>query len=319
MLAIVPTDGRASARRPRRHRRPRHVLGRGASPVHGAIQRLQPHRPPREGARDGARRPGSRRVDRRRSPGGRAGPPHPPRARRHHRRRGPRHRRRHRRRALGHARDDGAMAAPRTAPDAVAGTPPRPGDRLGREHLGPPPGPARRPVQRRRGAPPRRRPRTHDRTALRRGAAPRRPGPPSTRRPDRDPAHRARRIQPAAASIRVGPAARARPGCGLGGGAVARPGRDRRRAPARRTGYRRPRPGDRPRHRGPRGVDGDIAAIRVPELGPRVVALAYLRRPAPSAPARALFEVLRDVVPARAADQPGVRLGTEAFPLSRSV
>ena len=69
----------------------------------------------------------------------------------------------------------------------------------------------------------------------------------------------------------------------------------------------------------PRGVDGDIDSIRVPELGPRVVALAYHRRPAPSAPARALFEVLRDVVPARAADQPGVRLGTEAFPLSRSV
>jgi molybdate transport repressor ModE-like protein len=68
-----------------------------------------------------------------------------------------------------------------------------------------------------------------------------------------------------------------------------------------------------------RRVDGDVASVRVPELGPRVVALAYQRRPAPSAPARALFEVLRDVVSARAADQPGVRLGTDAFPLSRSV
>jgi molybdate transport repressor ModE-like protein len=68
-----------------------------------------------------------------------------------------------------------------------------------------------------------------------------------------------------------------------------------------------------------RAVEGEVESIRVPELPPRVVALAYLRRPAPSAPARALFEVLRSVVCARAAHQPGVRLGTEAFPLSRSV
>jgi molybdate transport repressor ModE-like protein len=67
------------------------------------------------------------------------------------------------------------------------------------------------------------------------------------------------------------------------------------------------------------GVDGYFALVRVPDLPPRVVALAYQRRPAPSAPARALFEVLRIVVSSRAAEQPGVRLGTAASPLSRAV
>ncbi len=59
--------------------------------------------------------------------------------------------------------------------------------------------------------------------------------------------------------------------------------------------------------------------VRVPELPPRVVALAHQRRPAPGPPARALFEVLRDVLAERAVDLPGVRLGTDAFPLSRPV
>ena len=59
--------------------------------------------------------------------------------------------------------------------------------------------------------------------------------------------------------------------------------------------------------------------VRIPELPPRVVALAYQRRPAPGPPARALFDVLREVLAARATDQPGVRLGTEAFPLARSI
>ena len=59
--------------------------------------------------------------------------------------------------------------------------------------------------------------------------------------------------------------------------------------------------------------------MRVPELPPRVVALAHQRRPAPGPPARALFEVLRDVLAERAVDLPGVRLGTDAFPLSRPV
>jgi molybdate transport repressor ModE-like protein len=65
------------------------------------------------------------------------------------------------------------------------------------------------------------------------------------------------------------------------------------------------------------GVDGDCKCVRVLDLPPRVVALAYPRRPTPSAPTRALFEVLRTAILARATDQPGVRLGTAAFPLSR--
>jgi molybdate transport repressor ModE-like protein len=58
-----------------------------------------------------------------------------------------------------------------------------------------------------------------------------------------------------------------------------------------------------------------VAIVHVPELPPRVVALTYQRRPAPSAAAKALFEVLHDCLPARALEQHGVRLGSEAFPL----
>jgi LysR family transcriptional regulator, hydrogen peroxide-inducible genes activator len=56
-------------------------------------------------------------------------------------------------------------------------------------------------------------------------------------------------------------------------------------------------------------------AIRVPELPPRVVALAYHRRPAPSAATQAVFAVLRSSLPDKALQQRGVRLGSEAFPL----
>jgi len=58
--------------------------------------------------------------------------------------------------------------------------------------------------------------------------------------------------------------------------------------------------------------------IRVPELPPRVVALAHHRRPAPSAAAKAVFDVLHSCLPGRALEQPGVRLGSDAFPLSQS-
>jgi LysR family hydrogen peroxide-inducible transcriptional activator len=69
-----------------------------------------------------------------------------------------------------------------------------------------------------------------------------------------------------------------------------------------------------------RGRAGNgFEVVQVPELPPRVVALAYPRRPSPNAPSRSLFEVLRDVVSTRATDQPGVRLGSAAFPLSRSM
>ncbi len=62
-----------------------------------------------------------------------------------------------------------------------------------------------------------------------------------------------------------------------------------------------------------------VTVVRVPELPPRVVALARPRRPPPSAPSRALFDVLRDLLADRSVSQPGVRVGSEAFPLSRSI
>ncbi|MGI9031571.1 MAG: LysR family transcriptional regulator [Ilumatobacteraceae bacterium] len=65
------------------------------------------------------------------------------------------------------------------------------------------------------------------------------------------------------------------------------------------------------------GVDSRPVRVRVPELPPRVVALAYRRRPAPSAPTKALFGVLREAIAERAEDQAGVRCGSAAFPLSR--
>jgi molybdate transport repressor ModE-like protein len=68
----------------------------------------------------------------------------------------------------------------------------------------------------------------------------------------------------------------------------------------------------------PFDVAGRVAVIRVPELPPRVVALAHQRRPTPSAPTRALFEVLRSVLHDRVQDQPGIRIGSDAFPLSRA-
>ena len=69
----------------------------------------------------------------------------------------------------------------------------------------------------------------------------------------------------------------------------------------------------------PQSATGRFGVVRVPELPPRVVALAHHRRPAPSAPTRALFDVLRDVIAVQARRQPGVRIGTSAFPLSRAI
>ncbi len=42
------------------------------------------------------------------------------------------------------------------------------------------------------------------------------------------------------------------------------------------------------------------------------------RRPGPSGAVKALFDVLRAALPARALEQAGVRLGSDAFPLLRS-
>jgi molybdate transport repressor ModE-like protein len=68
----------------------------------------------------------------------------------------------------------------------------------------------------------------------------------------------------------------------------------------------------------PRATTRQLTTVRVPELPPRVVALSFQRRPPPSSAAQGLFEVLRGCLAAQAVDQPGVRLGSEAFPLQRS-
>ena len=61
-----------------------------------------------------------------------------------------------------------------------------------------------------------------------------------------------------------------------------------------------------------------LGRVRVPELPPRVVALAYQRRPAPGPPARALFDVLREVLAdprRRPARRPARHRGVPAVPL----
>lgn len=62
---------------------------------------------------------------------------------------------------------------------------------------------------------------------------------------------------------------------------------------------------------------GAAAAIPVAGLPPRVVALTHLRQPSPSSATLALFDILRETVVTLAEQQPGVHLGSEAFPLSR--
>lgn len=57
--------------------------------------------------------------------------------------------------------------------------------------------------------------------------------------------------------------------------------------------------------------------IRVSGLPPRVVALAVPRRPAPSAAVGAVAAALKETVRALGGEQPGVHLGSDAFPLSR--
>jgi LysR family hydrogen peroxide-inducible transcriptional activator len=65
----------------------------------------------------------------------------------------------------------------------------------------------------------------------------------------------------------------------------------------------------------PRWLKGDFRRITVPELPRRVVGWVQRRRPAPSAPTRALGEVLRDVIDKQGPKQPGVHVGSDAFPM----
>ena len=68
----------------------------------------------------------------------------------------------------------------------------------------------------------------------------------------------------------------------------------------------------------PKQLDGDFRRIVVPELPRRVVAWVRRRRPAPSAATIAVAAVLAEVVALHAHDQPGVHLGSEAFPITRT-
>jgi DNA-binding transcriptional LysR family regulator len=69
----------------------------------------------------------------------------------------------------------------------------------------------------------------------------------------------------------------------------------------------------------PRWLKGDFRRIAVPELPRRVVGWVQRRRPSPGSPTRALQSVLREVIANQGAKQPGVYVGTEAFPLGRPV
>lgn len=64
----------------------------------------------------------------------------------------------------------------------------------------------------------------------------------------------------------------------------------------------------------PRWLKADFARVAVPELPRRVVGWVQRKRPSPSAPTRALLDVLRSVVELQGAKQPGVHVGADAFP-----
>ena len=135
-------------------------------------------------------------------------------------------------------------------------------------------------------------------------------------RPRRADTPRARRPSPPPAPDRIGAAEGARSRCQRRRRTAERTGRDRRR-PAARVRWPSTATGPRSFRRPPCAGSGsrDVRVIPVPQLPPRVVALAHPRRPPPSTPSRALFDVLRSVLAAHTDAQPGVRLGTS---LSRS-
>lgn len=68
----------------------------------------------------------------------------------------------------------------------------------------------------------------------------------------------------------------------------------------------------------PRWLKADFKRVTVPELPRRVVGWVQRKRPTPSAPTRALAEVLRDVIDKQGPKQPGVHVGADAFPFGTS-
>ena len=77
-------------------------------------------------------------------------------------------------------------------------------------------------------------------------------------------------------------------------------------------------PAGTPSTAAPRQLGGNFKRIQVPELPRRVVAWVRRRRPAPSAATNAVAAVLAEVVATHADEQPGVHLGSDAFPLHRT-
>ena len=310
MGAIIAGDGPPPARRPGRHRRARRVLGRRPGAAHRAVERLDPRRPPRAGARRRPRRPHARPAHRGGRGRRRPGPPGAGRARRPGRRRrlgrprgvglGPHRDHRHDR-PLAHAapaRGDRPRRHPRVArrrrrrhhdlacsPSSTAAGSTSPSspcpvhdtdietETLFEEDL----------VARRAAATTRSHEREpgHARRAGRARAAARAAGHRLPRRP--------RRARPSALGrARCAPRPRST-ACGSG--------------VARLRGLRRRRP---PGVGGARaGTPATSARVAVDGVVGRTVGLARRRRGLPSAPARALREVLFDVVAEQAPLQPG--------------
>ena len=70
----------------------------------------------------------------------------------------------------------------------------------------------------------------------------------------------------------------------------------------------------------PQSATGRFGVVRVPELPPRVVALAHQRRPAPERADRGPCSTCcATSSPTAPGSSRGVRLGTAAFPLSRAI
>jgi molybdate transport repressor ModE-like protein len=67
----------------------------------------------------------------------------------------------------------------------------------------------------------------------------------------------------------------------------------------------------------PRWLRGDFTRVAVPELPRRVVGWVQRRRPTPGRPTRAVLATLREVIALQGEKQPGVHVGTDAFPLGR--
>lgn len=68
----------------------------------------------------------------------------------------------------------------------------------------------------------------------------------------------------------------------------------------------------------PGWLKGDFRRVTVPGLPRRVVGWAQRRRPVPSAPTRALHDVLHEVIAKQGPRQPGVHVGPDTFPLART-